>query len=182
MFMTKPELLGLLWNLYFMMFGTQFGRVVICITFSAKMCFLSNTVELRLERRVSGAIITQGMLWLLLFVWVNDKINEIAWIYLIVFKDSVFVKKDLRIGVFIVKVNRVKSFRTLDRFFTILWCAITIRFPYSDFTHHKTELLLGSHIDILIVANIESHSFFSNIKTLLADFFKFVLVYKLFRF
>lgn len=95
MYRTQPKFLRFLRDVDSLMLRTKFPRVVLQITIHTKMGLFSYAVEFGLVGRYFGAVVTERMLGLLLFVGIDGEIYEVAGIDLVVFEDHVFMEKNL---------------------------------------------------------------------------------------
>jgi hypothetical protein len=85
--------------------------VVILIALHAEMGVFSHTEQFGGLRRNLSTVFTERSLGLLLFVSINDIVNNEDRQNLVVFEDNILMFEHLRILFFIVKVNRFESFR-----------------------------------------------------------------------
>lgn len=124
------EFLRLRCYLYFVVLLSNRRRMMFLITLVTEVSFLSNTVNLWLIWRISCTVLTCRCLTIWsLFLWrTNWEIYQIARIYLIVFENCILMLKYLWVLFLVIKVNWIKTFRTINRPLSILLGSIRIWF------------------------------------------------------
>lgn len=121
------KLLRLFSDLNSLMFGGQFRSMVILIALHAEVGIFCDAEQFGGLRRNLGAIFTERSLGLLLFVSIDDIVDDKDGQNLIVFEDDILMLEHLRILFLIVEVNRFESLRAGNGLVDELVLAVAVR-------------------------------------------------------
>lgn len=166
------KFLRLLTQINSLMLPSHFAIMIISIAFTTKVRTFSQTPHFCRLRWGFIAVLAERELGLLFLGSINIEINEINRQNLMILEHHIIMLENLRILLFIVEINRFKSFLAFDRLRKEFRCLIAVWLPDRYFVHDAGHLLLG--VLNLAEPNGEYHAYLREFIALLADFLQFV--------
>lgn len=172
MFITQPKFLRFLTNLNSIVLWSQFGCMILLITFNTKMSIFSHTIPFSCLGWYFITVFTQWRLALLLLLSIYYIVDNIDRENLIVFKDNILMPKNLRIFILVIEIDRLKSLRAIYILINKLIFPIAIWLTHRYFIHDAANLLFC--VTDSIKAHIEDHTCLVELIAFLTYFEEFV--------
>jgi hypothetical protein len=144
--------------------------VIILIALRTEILFIINAVNFGLIRRHNRAIAALMRSELLLPIGVDRKLNEVAWVDLLVMEEDILIDKHLQVLLAVVQVNRVKAIRRLLMLIFVLFLGAAVGFAHRDLAHEQHKIFLDAGVDLRVIPHVEGHSLLAYIESFLPHF------------